>query len=296
MLNRNSRTTLLLGCGAAAAGLGALAAWKRSAGTLNLREKVVLITGGSRGLGLALARGFAEKGAQLVLCARSEEELDRARQDLAGFGRTPYTIVCDVTDQVQVQNLIDATITRYGQLDVLVNNAGLITVGPIDTMTVDDFERAMDVMFWGIVHTTLAALPHLRTRKNARIVNITSVGAKISVPHLVPYSCAKFAALAFSEGLRAELRGSGIKVVTIAPGLMRTGSYLNAEFKGADAGEPAWFALSSSLPGDHHECRSGRAANHRRNAPRLIRTRSHHRSQHGRSFPRAYSRESPPSS
>jgi short-subunit dehydrogenase len=89
----------------------------------------------------------------------------------------------------------------------------------------------------------------MRQRSEGRIVNITSVGGKVSVPHLLPYCCAKFAAAAFSEGMSAELHGSGIKVVTIAPGLMRTGSYLNAIFKGAEEGEAAWFSISSSLPG-----------------------------------------------
>jgi len=131
----------------------------------------------------------------------------------------------------------------------LVNNAGTIQVGPIHTMTIEDFENAMDVMFWGTVYTTLAALPHMRQRGSGRIVNITSIGAKVSVPHLVPYSCAKFAAAAFSEGMRAELHGTGVKVVTIAPGLMRTGSYLNAVFKGAEQGEAAWFSVSASMPG-----------------------------------------------
>jgi short-subunit dehydrogenase len=107
----------------------------------------------------------------------------------------------------------------------------------------------MAVMFWGTIYPTLSALPHMRRLRNSRIVNITSIGGKVSVPHLVPYSCAKFAAVAFSEGLRAELHGTGVKVVTIAPGLMRTGSFLNAYFKGDTESEAAWFSASSSLPG-----------------------------------------------
>jgi NAD(P)-dependent dehydrogenase (short-subunit alcohol dehydrogenase family) len=114
-------------------------------------------------------------------------------------------------------------------------------------MTIADFEYAMDVMFWGVVYTALAALPHIG--KGGRVVNVTSVGAKVSVPHLLPYCCAKFAAVAFSEGLRAELQTTGIKVITIAPGLMRTGSYLNALFKGDQDREAAWFSVSSSMPG-----------------------------------------------
>jgi short-subunit dehydrogenase len=216
---------------------------------MDLREKVVLITGGSRGLGLALARAFAARGSHLVLCARSADELEWARRDLSGSHGFVLTFVCDVTDQEQVNALIAKVVDQFGHIDVLVNNAGTISVGPFHTMSIEDFEYAMDVMFWGMVYATLAALPHFRRRGCGHIVNITSIGGKVSVPHLLPYSCAKFAAVAFSEGLCAELNGSGVRVVTIAPGLMRTGSHVNALFKGAEEGEAAWFSAGASLPG-----------------------------------------------
>ncbi len=242
------RTPLLFGSAAAIATMAA-AAILGSRRKMDLRGRVVLITGGSRGLGLALAREFAARGSHLVLCARNSAELERAAFDLSGCEGTVVTVACDVTDRDQVKRLIDEALGRFGRIDVLVNNAGTISVGPIHTMTIQDFEDAMNVMFWGLVYTTLAALPHFRERAGGSIVNITSVGGKVSVPHLVPYSCAKFAAVAFSEGIRAELNGTGVKVVTIAPGLMRTGSFLNAFFKGAEQGEAAWFSAGASLPG-----------------------------------------------
>lgn len=240
------RKTVLLGSAAVAAGISLAL---RRPERMPLRDRVVLITGGSHGLGLALARQFASHGCRLVLCARKPEELQAAKHDLNGRGAAVLAIPCNVTDQSQVQHLVETAVQHFGRIDVLVNNAGIIQVGPVQTMTIDDFRIAMDTMFWGTVHTTLAVLPYMQERNQGRIVNITSVGAKVSVPHLVPYSCAKFAAAAFSEGLRAELHGSGIKVVTIAPGLMRTGSYLNAIFRGAEENEAAWFSLSASLPG-----------------------------------------------
>jgi NAD(P)-dependent dehydrogenase (short-subunit alcohol dehydrogenase family) len=200
----------------------------------DLRGKVVLITGGSRGLGLALAREFAARGCHLILCARNWEDLARAKHDLDGHDVRVVTLVCDIRDQKQVNEAISQALAEFGRIDILVNNAGTIRVGPIRTMTIEDFEQAMDVMFWGMVYMTLAVLPHFEQRGFGNIVNITSIGGKVSVPHLVPYSCAKFAAVAFSEGLRTELNDSGVKVVTIAPGLMRTGSFLNAFFKGAE--------------------------------------------------------------
>jgi short-subunit dehydrogenase len=133
-------------------------------------------------------------------------------------------------------------------VDVLVNCAGTIQVAPIQNVTVDDFETAMDVMFWGTLFPTLAVLPQMSARRSGRIVNITSIGGKVSVPHLIPYNCAKFAAVALSEGLRAELSEDGIKVLTVVPGLMRTGSYLNAFFKGNQRDELRWFGPGASLP------------------------------------------------
>jgi short-subunit dehydrogenase len=116
-------------------------------------------------------------------------------------------------------------------------------------MTVHDFESAMATNFWGAVYTTLAALPMMRASSRGRIVNIASIGGKISVPHLLPYSTSKFALVGFSEGLRAELAPTGILVTTVCPGLMRTGSPRNASFKGRHRAEYAWFAISDSLPG-----------------------------------------------
>jgi NAD(P)-dependent dehydrogenase (short-subunit alcohol dehydrogenase family) len=104
-------------------------------------------------------------------------------------------------------------------------------------------------MFWGMVYATLAVLPGMRARRRGRIVNISSIGGRLSVPHLNPYCAAKFAAAGFSEGLRAELRRHGIVVTTVLPGLMRTGGHVNAEFKGEPREEYRWFALNASLPG-----------------------------------------------
>lgn len=245
-----SRKSVLLASAIAAAAAGSAMkragrAWERQ---MCLRGKVVLITGGSRGLGVALARAFAAHGCKLVLCARDTRELELARQDLALSPESVLTVACDVSNRSDAESMVALAQQHFGTIDILVNNAGIIHVGPIHTMTVEDFESAMDVMFWGVVHCTNAVLPEMRRRGQGRIVNITSVGAKVSVPHLVPYCCAKFAAIAFSEGLRAELHGSGVKVVTIAPGLMRTGSHLNAVFKGAENNEAAWFSLGASLP------------------------------------------------
>lgn len=243
---RVTRKNLLFAAGIGA-GLVARAALRRRS-TVSLRNQVVLITGGSRGLGLALAHAFAREGCRIAICAREPNELEAARHDL-GIGDRLVTVECDVTDRAQVEAAIDRVTSRLGQIDVLVNNAGEIQVGPVESMTLDDFEHAMRSMFWGTVYPTWTVLPQMRARQGGRIVNITSIGGKVAVPHLLPYTCAKFATIGFSEGLRAELAGKGITIVTIAPGLMRTGSHLNAFFKGDRKREALWFSLGATLPG-----------------------------------------------
>ncbi len=238
-----------VGIGAGAvAGLG-LAYWGfRQARRYRLNGRVVAITGGSRGLGLAMARAFLRRGAKVALLARDPEALERARQLLAGLG-TVFVRPCDVRDEKQVKEAIRDVRHELGEIDVLVNNAGTITVGPLDTMTAEEYRESLDVFFWGPLHATLAVLPEMRKRQHGRIVNISSIGGKISVPHLLPYSVGKFALSGFSEGLRAELTRDNVYVTTVYPGLMRTGSPRNAEFKGNHRAEYTWFLLSDSAPG-----------------------------------------------
>jgi NAD(P)-dependent dehydrogenase (short-subunit alcohol dehydrogenase family) len=228
-------------------GLAARVAPPRKA-EADLRDAVALVTGGSRGLGLALSRELARQGCRLAICARDESELEAARIDLQQFGAEILAIPCDVSDQAQVAAMVEAVTRHYGRIDILVNNAGIIVVAPVETLTRADFERVMSINFWGVLNPTLEVLPGMRERGAGRIVNITSIGGKIAVPHLLPYTCAKFAAVGLSEGLRAELADTGISVTTVVPGLMRTGSHLHAEFGGEQQAEYRWFALNASAP------------------------------------------------
>jgi short-subunit dehydrogenase len=215
---------------------------------LDVRDKVVLITGGSRGLGFALAREFGTHGSRIAICARDTSELDQASTRLRqeNVDVTPFT--CDVTRQSDIRSLVERVIDHFGRIDILINNAGFIKVGPFDSFEESDFEYAMNVMFWGPVNLTFAVLEQMRKQRSGHIINITSIGGRVSVPHLLPYSCAKFAFVGFSTGLSAELKSRGIHVLTVVPGLMRTGSYLNAEFTGAAKEEFALFSLLGNLP------------------------------------------------
>lgn len=216
---------------------------------LKLDGQVVLITGGSRGLGLAIAEEFARHGARLAICARDLEELERARAILAETGAEVMVIPCDLTDRDAVLGMVKQVTTRFGRVDILVNNAGVISAGPLQTLTVEDFEMSMDNIYWATFNTTMAVLPQMLERKNGRVVNISSIGGLVSVPHLLPYASAKFAVTGFSQGLRAELAKEGIKVTTVAPGLMRTGSHINTIMKGdVHRAEYTWFTLLDTLP------------------------------------------------
>jgi NAD(P)-dependent dehydrogenase (short-subunit alcohol dehydrogenase family) len=221
---------------------------RRRRRAIDFAGRAVVITGGSRGLGLVLARHLAAEGARLALIARDEAALARARQELQERGAEVIAIPCDIRARDDATRAIDRAAAYFGSIDVLINNAGVIQVGPLAHMTVDDFDTAMRTHFWGPLYTTLAALPHMR-RGARRIVNISSIGGRIAVPHLVPYSASKFALAGFSEGLHAELARDGFCVTTVYPGLMRTGSTYNASFKGDHEREFGWFHLADSLPG-----------------------------------------------
>lgn len=209
--------------------------------------RVALVTGASRGIGRAIARGLAARGAVVVAAARGDHAAGVAAEIVQDGGRAESAAL-DVTDAAAVQAVVGGLLDRLGRIDILVNNAGIILVAPIENTTVADFDRALQTMFWGVVHPTLAVLPEMKERGYGRIVTITSVGGKVSVPHLNAYSCAKAAAVAFCEGLHAELAPHGIHVTTIAPGLMRTGGHVNAVYKGDKKSEERWFRLAATMP------------------------------------------------
>ena len=237
--------------GAVALSVGAAAAlrtWERRT-PLDFAGKVVLITGGARGLGLVLARQLAAEGARLALVARTELELDAAAAELRATGTEVLAFAADLRDVAQATGAVERTVAHYGQLDVLINNAGVIQAGPLAHMQVEDFADSLAIHFWAPLHTARAAVPHLRQGGNGRIVNIASIGGRVAVPHLASYAAGKFALVGLSDALRSELAADGIRVTTVAPGLLRTGSPPNALFKGRHHTEYTLFAILGALPG-----------------------------------------------
>jgi NAD(P)-dependent dehydrogenase (short-subunit alcohol dehydrogenase family) len=230
--------------GAAAAIIGYAARQRRR---LEFGGKIVVIGGASRGLGLELARSFAKEGARLVLLARQREALGAAGRELESIGAQVTLIECDITKENEVRASIASVVSQLGRVDVLVNNAGMIQVGPIEHMTLDDFADAMAVHFWGPLYLMREVIPQMRRQGHGRIVNIASIGGKVAPPHLVPYAASKFALVGLSEGIRTELAKDNIYVTTVCPGLMRTGSHVNALFKGQHRKEFALFSIANAL-------------------------------------------------
>jgi NAD(P)-dependent dehydrogenase (short-subunit alcohol dehydrogenase family) len=244
-----NRSQLLLAVGAGfAAAFMARAALRRSR-RFSFAGRTVLVSGGSRGMGLVLARQLVDAGARVAILARTAQDLAQAERELRARGGEVLALTCDVGRLEEVHAAVQQTLGRFGRIDVLCNLAGIVQVGPLEAMTREDFRRAMDVHFWGALNTTLEVLPHMRRRGWGRIVNVASLGGKRAVPHMLPYTASKFALVGLSNGLRAELAKDGILVTTICPSLVRTGSPRNALFKGQYRKEYAWFSVADSLPG-----------------------------------------------
>jgi NAD(P)-dependent dehydrogenase (short-subunit alcohol dehydrogenase family) len=248
------------------AGLGAGVAAAAIATARALRSQpvpdgaVVLVTGGSRGLGFAIASRFAHRPVRLALAARDRLELATAQEVLLAehphlHPHDFYLVDADLSNPNECHRLIDETLAHFGRIDVLVNNAGIIEVGPAESQPLDAFYRAMHIHFYGPLHILWAALPHLRQQepmpgwsRRAAIVNIASIGGKVAVPHMLPYTASKFALVGFSEGLHAELRRHNIHVTTVCPGLMRTGGEEHAHFIGDVEAEQRWFNFCANAP------------------------------------------------
>lgn len=245
----NTRSRLLLAAGAGLAAALAARAAVRRARRFSFAGRAVLIAGGSRGLGLVLARQLVDAGARVAILARTAADLEDAERELLARGGEARAFRCDVSRPEEVRSTIEQVLQRFGGVDVLFNVAGVIQVGPLEAMTREDFQRAMDVHFWGALNTTLEVLPDMRRHGWGRIVNVASLGGKRAVPHMLPYTASKFALVGLSNGLRAELAKDGILVTTVIPSLVRTGSPRNALFKGQHRKEHAWFSVADALPG-----------------------------------------------
>lgn len=241
-------SSLIQGAAVVVAAAAAASMAARARRGMRLEGKTALVGGASRGLGRAIALELARRGCRVALCARSGKDLDAVRAELVAMGATVHAEACDLRSMDQVENLVANVTERLGPIDLLVANAATVSVGPMETMKAEDFDDALDEICKTSLNAALAVLPSMRARRKGTVAFITSIGGKIGVPHLVPYSAAKFAEVGFAEGLRAESAKDGIHVLTVVPGLMRTGSHVHGSFKGDSEKEYAWFGASATSP------------------------------------------------
>jgi len=174
------------------------------------KDKIALITGGSRGLGLAIARQICARGGKVALIARDAEELARAKTELDRLATDVLTIPCDLLESAQIQSAVQQMLQHFSKIDILINNAGTIEIGPLAHMQLKDFDRAMRLHFWAPFILYLLVAPHMRAKGGGRIVNISSIGGKIAVPHMAAYAASKFALAGFSDAMRSELAQDNI--------------------------------------------------------------------------------------
>ena len=209
---------------------------------------VALVAGASRGLGLLVCRELAHRGFRVVGLSRDPDALEGAVATMRGWGEDLRTVVADVRDDARLREVVAQVEAEHGPIEVAIHVAGVIQVGPEDCFDRHHYAEAIDTMLWGPINLTQALLPGMRGRGHGRLGVVTSIGGMISVPHLVPYSTAKFGAVGYTRGLHAELAGTGVTATTIVPGLMRTGSHVQASFVGNAEAEYAWFAPGAALP------------------------------------------------
>jgi short-subunit dehydrogenase len=239
---------LLLGLSSIAVGVAIARRVLDRRSRYSFQGRTAIITGGSRGLGLELARQLADEGARLWLVARSASELDAAAGELRQRCQFVETITADIRNGDDVTRVVETVLHADGRVDVLVNNAGIMEVSPFENTQREDYEDAMNTHFWAPLGLIQACVPHMRSGGGGRIINISSIGGRVALPHMSAYTASKFALTGLSESLHAELAKSGIAVTTVTPGLMRTGSYVNARLRGRHADEFRWFAAMSATP------------------------------------------------
>nr|WP_318245682.1 SDR family oxidoreductase [Halomonas denitrificans] len=188
----------------------------------NIKGKVIVITGASSGNGEAAARHLAERGAVVVLGARRQARIDALAKELTAAGHQALAVAADVTDKAQVTRLVDAAVEHFGKLDVLINNAGLMPLAPLEALKVDEWDQMIDVNLKGTLYGIAAALPHMQRQKSGHIINVSSVYGHKMGPDATVYCATKFGVRAISEGLRQEVKPYNIRTTVISPGAVAT--------------------------------------------------------------------------
>lgn len=199
---------------------------------MRFKDKVVVVTGASSGIGRQAGMDFAKRGAKIALVARSREKVT----EIAGSIKQAYDtealpILCDVSDKKQVLEMSSYVLGTFSHVDILVNNAGFAVFGSVADLTVEEMEQQMATNFLGTVYCTKAFLPSMMSRRSGHIVNVASVAGSIGIPGIATYCASKFAMLGFSQGLHHELKGSGVGVTVVSPITVKTNFFDHPSFK-----------------------------------------------------------------
>ena len=190
--------------------------------TDNIAGKTIVITGASSGMGAAAARHLAEKGANVVLGARRAERIEVLAEEIRAAGGKATAVVTDVTKRSDVQTLVDTAVETYGRIDVLINNAGVMPLSPLERLKVDEWDQMIDVNLKGVLYGVAAALPHMKAQKSGHIIGLSSVAGHKLFGGSAVYSATKFGVRAISEGLRQEVKPYNIRTTIVSPGAVKT--------------------------------------------------------------------------
>lgn len=198
---------------------------------MNFKNKLVLITGASSGIGLAAALQFAKKGANLILVARNKDKLQQAADELKKFSTSVFVYECDVSKKSDVENMAKSILEKHDSIDILVNNAGFAIYGPVSKLSIEEIESQMATNYFGMIYCVKNFLPSMINKKSGHIVNVASVAASFGLPGIASYCASKFAMLGFSEGLKHELKGTGVGITVVSPIMVRTNFFDHPSFE-----------------------------------------------------------------
>lgn len=198
---------------------------------MDFKNKIVLITGASSGIGKQTAIEFAKKGANLILVARRKDKLEELEKQLQKFNISVMICQCDISDKLQVKNMSKSVLEKFDSVDILVNNAGFAIYGSVSELNIEEIESQMATNYFGMIYCIKNFLPSMIQKKSGHIVNVASVAASFGLPGIASYCASKFAMLGFSEGLKHELKGTGIGITVVSPIMVRTNFFDHSSFE-----------------------------------------------------------------